>query len=71
MRVDRPVGSWAVGQVGIGWIGLLGRLELGGLGTWAGWSWVDWALGQSGIMRWFRNRIDWAIYNALGKWAVG
>ena len=55
MRADKQVGSWAVGQVGIGWIGLLGRLELGGLGTWAGWSWVEGAVGQSGIMRWFRN----------------
>ena len=29
--------GWAVGQVVIGWIGLLGKLALGGLGSWAVW----------------------------------
>ena len=37
---DRQVGSWALGQ----W----GKLELGGLGSWASCNWVDWAVGQVG-----------------------
>ena len=35
------MGSWALGQ----W----GKLELGGLGSWASCNWVDWAVGQVGI----------------------